>query len=204
MIEDRVRFGTSGKRKMTAAQLVQAMEEPASQDIRTKPLVLKPILHVMGRPKDKASQNALALLKQWAARGGHRRDLNRDGHYDDDAAVTLMDAWWPKLVAAEFRPVMGNAVFDSLAGIQPISNPIGGAATAPDFFDGWWGYVSKDLRGVAAAAAQVARGPAQGQARAGAPPRPAQGPLLARLLRPRARSSAAARSCGPACARRWG
>jgi hypothetical protein len=81
-------------------------------------------------------------------RGGHRRDLNRDGHYDDDAAVTLMDAWWPKLVGAEFRPVMGNAVFTSLAGIQPISNPIGGAASAPDFFAGWWGYVSKDLRGV--------------------------------------------------------
>jgi acyl-homoserine lactone acylase PvdQ len=148
MIEDRVRFGTAGKRKMTAAQLVQAMEEPASQDIRTKPQVLKPILRVMGRPKDTASRNALALLKQWAARGGHRRDLNRDGHYDDDAAVTLMDAWWPRLVGAEFRPVMGNAVFTSLAGIQPVSNPIGGAASAPDFFAGWWGYVSKDLRGV--------------------------------------------------------
>jgi hypothetical protein len=34
MISDKVRAGTRGARKMTIAQLVQAMEEPATQDLR--------------------------------------------------------------------------------------------------------------------------------------------------------------------------
>ena len=41
----------------------------------------------------------MALLRGWAAGGAHRRDLDKDGRYDDDDAVTLMDAWWPRLVA---------------------------------------------------------------------------------------------------------
>ena len=34
MIADKVRAGTKGKKKMTIVQLIQAMEEPATQDLR--------------------------------------------------------------------------------------------------------------------------------------------------------------------------
>ena len=57
-----------------------------------------------------------------------------------------MDAWWSKLVRAEFEPVLSGNVFDELRRKEPLSDPIGGAASAPAFFDGWWGFVSKDLR----------------------------------------------------------
>jgi hypothetical protein len=142
-----VRFATAGKKKIRIEQLVQAMEEPASQDLRAVK-VMPWLLKMIGNPSDKATRQAAALLRGWAARGGHRRDLNRDGHYDDDRAVTLMDAWWPKLVEAEFKPVMGADAFNLLKGKEPLSDPLGGPATAPAFFDGWWGYVSKDLRGI--------------------------------------------------------
>ena len=146
LIEQRVQAAIKGRRKIRIEQLVQAMEEPATEDLRAVD-VMKPLLKVVGRPADKPTRDAVELLRQWAARGGHRRDLDKDGHYDDDRAVTIMDAWWPRLVGAEFKPVLGDA-FDALRGKEPLSDPIGGAATAPAFFDGWWGYVSKDLRGL--------------------------------------------------------
>ncbi len=51
-----------------------------------------------------------------------------------------MDAWWPKLLKAEFQPMLGQASFNAIRTI------IGFGAT--DFAEGWYGYVSKDLRRV--------------------------------------------------------
>jgi hypothetical protein len=145
MLERRVRRAIKGRRKARLEQLVQAMEEPATQDIRAIEL-LPTVLRALGKPKDPKLREAIGLLRSWRAAGGHRRDLNRDGHYDDDGAVTLMDAWWPKLVAAEFQGTLGNEVFDRVESMLALGDPKGGAGDAPAFSDGWWGYVSKDLR----------------------------------------------------------
>ncbi len=59
-----------------------------------------------------------------------------------------MDAWWPRLLAAEFGGPLGRPAFDSLKTMLPIGDHTTGDPTAPDFFDGWHGYVSKDLRAV--------------------------------------------------------
>ena len=146
LIERHVKAAIKGKKKIRVEQLVQAMEEPATEDIRAV-FNMPTILKVIGKPSDAASRDALALLRSWARRGGHRRDLNKDGHYDDDRAVTLMDAWWPKLVAAEFKGALGDNAFTALKGKGLGTGDITrGQARAPNFFDGWWGYVSKDLR----------------------------------------------------------
>jgi acyl-homoserine lactone acylase PvdQ len=145
MISDRVRRDTRGKRRMTIAQLVQAMEEPASEDLRgyrMLPLLLK----ALGKPRGAALRQAVAELRAWHLAGAHRRDLDRDGVDEEDTAVELMDAWWPKLVTAEFRPPLGRAAFERLEGMIAIGDHTGGSPRAPDFFDGWWGYVSNDLR----------------------------------------------------------
>lgn len=145
MIADKVRAATKGKRRMTIAQLVQAMEEPATQDLRGYRL-LPTIFDAVGKPKQPALRQALATLRAWHKAGAHRRDLNRDGVDEETPAIELMDAWWPKLVAAEFKPSLGNEAFERLVGMIRTGDHTGGSPDAPDFFDGWWGYVSKDLR----------------------------------------------------------
>ncbi len=145
MIADKVRAATKGRKKMTIAQLVQAMEEPATQDLRGYRL-LPTILEAVGKPSSPKLRRALARLKAWHRHGAHRRDLDRDGVYEENDAVELMDAWWPKLVAGEFMPVLGAKTYAALEGMVRTGSYTGGSPTEPDFSDGWWSYVSKDLR----------------------------------------------------------
>src|SRR5207247_510259 len=51
---------------------------------------------------DSSLRAEIQLLRGWARTGAHRRDRDGDGRYDDDAAVALMDAWYPRLVHAAF------------------------------------------------------------------------------------------------------
>jgi hypothetical protein len=57
-----------------------------------------------------------------------------------------MDAWWPLLVRAEFRPALGKRLYAKTHDMLAVGDHTRGEPNAPDFFDGWWGYVSKDLR----------------------------------------------------------
>jgi acyl-homoserine lactone acylase PvdQ len=136
--------------------LIQAMEQPATQDLRGV-AVLPVLLRAVGTPSDAASQQALATLRAWMERGAHRRDLDGDGTYDDDAAVTLMDAWWPRLVRAEFEPTLRAPAFAAVQRMLAMGDHTSGDPTAPDFFDGWWGYVDKDLRTLFDATAPAGR-----------------------------------------------
>ena len=115
MISDRVKAGTKGGKKMTIAQLVQAMEEPATEDLRGYKL-LPTIFKAIGTPKSAALKEALATLKAWQKAGAHRRDLDRDGVDEETPAIELMDAWWPKLVTGEFKPALGTRRSNSSRG----------------------------------------------------------------------------------------
>jgi len=146
MISDKVRAGTRGKRRMSIAQLVRAMENPATQDLRGYRL-LPQLLAALGKPKGKLAR-AARLLRAWHRDGAHRRDLNGDGEYAHERAVILMDAWWPLLVRAEFRPALGKAAYGRLLSMLASGDHTRGSPAAPDYFGGWWGYASKDLRTV--------------------------------------------------------
>jgi acyl-homoserine lactone acylase PvdQ len=146
MIEARVQSAIRGSKKATIEQLVQAMEEPASQDLRAWSLM--PILRkALGKPKDATMGGAIKLLSDWAASGAHRRDLNKDGKDEDEQAIALFDTWYPLLVKAEFGPSLGNDAYGALTTVlRPASVLPGDDPSAPDYDDGWWGFVSKDLR----------------------------------------------------------
>lgn len=144
MIADRVRASIRGSHKASLAQLVKAMEEPATQDLRARLLPL--LKRAIGHPRSPQLRKALSALMSWQRAGGHRRDLNKNGSYEYTRAITIMDAWWPLLVHAEFEPALGKHLFGQLSGMLPIGDHTRGEPTAPDFFSGWWGYVSKDLR----------------------------------------------------------
>jgi len=145
MIEDRVKAATRGARKMTITQLIQAMEEPATEDIRGNRL-WPTIMKAIGKPGSPRLRRALASLQAWHRHGAHRRDVDRDGVDEETPAIELMDAWWPKLVTAEFKPVLGRKAFEKLQGMIQIGDHTGGSPKAPDYSEGWWSYVSKDLR----------------------------------------------------------
>jgi Penicillin amidase len=145
MIADRVRASIRGSHKASLAQLVKSMEEPATEDLRAVKLL--PVLRrAIGKPHSQKLRDALSTLMAWHRAGGHRRDLNGDGAYEHNRAVTVMDAWWPLLVRAEFEPTLGKKVYSQLQGMLPVGDHTRGDPVAPDFFSGWWGYVSKDLR----------------------------------------------------------
>ncbi|MBS1879891.1 MAG: penicillin acylase family protein [Actinobacteria bacterium] len=145
MISDRVKADIKGKKKMNIAQLVQAMEEPASEDLRGYKL-LPIIFKAIGTPKSAKLREAIKTLKTWHQHGAHRRDLNRNGEDEETPAIELMDAWWPKLLEGEFKPVLGKTAYGRLEGMLETGSVVGGSPTAPSFDDGWYSYVDKDLR----------------------------------------------------------
>jgi hypothetical protein len=92
---------------------------------------------------DPALKHAVAVLAAWHASGAHRIDRNKDGTYEDAEAIRIMDAWWPRLVRAQFEPVVGQALFDRL----PLGHDAPGVLGSA--FDGsTYGIVQKDLRDV--------------------------------------------------------
>jgi hypothetical protein len=156
LIRNFVEADIAGGKKMGTEQLVSAMDEAATQDVRM--VELWPIIkQALGSPSSPALKAAIAKLETWAAEGGHRRDLTNKniatpGSYQNNEAITIMDAWWPKLLEAEFRPALGNEVMAAVQGMLGFGGPYPGSEpAAPDFADGWYGYVSKDLRSLLAA-----------------------------------------------------
>ena len=98
------------------------MEEPATQDLRGYRL-LPIIFKAIGKPKSGQLKRALATLRTWHQHGAHRRDLNRDGVDEETPAIEIMDAWWPKLVTAEFKPALGAKAFERLQGMLSDRRP---------------------------------------------------------------------------------
>jgi hypothetical protein len=147
MIQAFIRRALRGGHKVALNQLVQAMEEPATQDIRGL-FIVPVLLRALGKVSDPKLADAVATLKAWRAAGAHRRDLDKNGVYDDDKAVTLMDAWWPKLTEAIFQPALGKDAVDALRTMVPYDAELdsGRSPSAPAFSTGWYGFVHKDLR----------------------------------------------------------
>ncbi|MFL5823368.1 MAG: penicillin acylase family protein [Solirubrobacteraceae bacterium] len=141
MIAARVKSHIGHGHKINIAQLVQSMDEPATEDIRAV-FLLPTIFKAIGHPHSAKLRHALAELRTWERAGGQRKSksLKTANHDQFTPAIELMDAWWPKLLAAEFQPMLGHEALDS---IQKI---IGFGGT--DFAEGWYGYASKDLRRV--------------------------------------------------------
>src|SRR3954471_12320793 len=144
MLVQFVRRAIKGGRKAELHDLVQAMEEPATQDLRAlRDLTI--VRRTLGKVKDPKLRAALKLLEDWRRSGAHRRDLDKDGTYDNDAAVALMDAWWPRLSESIFKPSLGDGPLTALRALNDYP-ALPSTPTAPDYFNGFYSYVSKDLR----------------------------------------------------------
>ena len=132
---------------MTVPQLVDAMEDAATVDLRGSE-VLPWALRVLGRPRDPSLRAAVATLRDWVRSGAHRIDRNRDGRYDHAEAVRIMDAWWPRWMRAEFEPALGRPLFERIQAINELANLPNnhGDHLGSAWQDGWYSYALKDLR----------------------------------------------------------
>jgi acyl-homoserine lactone acylase PvdQ len=147
LLEDGIRARIAGTRRTTLPELVDAMAEAASVDLRGR-AVLGDVIAVLGRQRDPRLRDALDKLDAWRRAGAHRLDRDGEGTYEHGDAVALMDAWWPRLLEAQFRPTMGQRLFDALRARVPFDEEPngGGQHTGSAYGRGWYGYASKDLR----------------------------------------------------------
>jgi acyl-homoserine lactone acylase PvdQ len=142
-----------GHGKMTLTDLINAMGNAGTQDLRGVE-VLPYALRIIGRvPGNGPLATAVSELRAWVATGAHR--INREhpgasGDYDQSAAVRIMDAWWPLLVKAEFGPVLGQSLLGSVESDFPINDEPGHGTSGSHLGSSWdvgfYGIVQKDLR----------------------------------------------------------
>jgi hypothetical protein len=148
-LDDRIDDGIRGGGKMSLEQLIDAMEDAGTVDLRADK-VLPWMLRVIGEPSDPELAQAVDELHAWQQSGAHRIDRNRDGRYEHDRAIQIMDAWWPRAVDAQFRPALGSDVFTAARGMMGYDNEPNnhGQHLGSAYQSGWYGYVQKDLRRV--------------------------------------------------------
>jgi acyl-homoserine lactone acylase PvdQ len=129
--------------KNSPLDLVRAMNTAATQDLRAV-LVWPEIdaLLVKTQAPSTVDEQLRQLVDAWVKAGASRLDRNLDGKIDDPGAAVL-DIAWPKLADAVLSPVLGPLT-DRLA--QLIGRDDAPNVNGSAYEDGWYGYLSKDLR----------------------------------------------------------
>ncbi len=131
---------------VTTVDMVAAVQDAATVDSRAV-YTLPSLLDVIG--EDPALAEATGLLRGWADRGAHRLDQDRDGAYEEQAAIALFDEWWEPTDGSG-RPVAQELLAGTLGDLvadlpqrlddhprQGLGSSWNGVA--------WYGYVLKDL-----------------------------------------------------------
>ncbi|MFJ8982270.1 penicillin acylase family protein [Streptomyces sp. NPDC102282] len=141
---------------VTRASLTRAMAEAALTDLRGEQLLPELLKVLRSQPvTDPELNTVVQQLDSWRAAGAQRKETSPGSHaYTHADAVRIMDAWWPKLVEAEFRPGLGDSLYTALtASLATDESPAAshgpsGAHSGSAFQYGWWGFADKDLRQV--------------------------------------------------------
>ncbi|MEU4447900.1 penicillin acylase family protein [Actinosynnema sp. NPDC050801] len=154
LLDDRVR-ALVARGGVDRAALTRAMAEAGVADLRAEQ-VLPDLLRVIDTAAvtDPALASAVGKLRDWQRSGSLRKETSRGSKtYAHADAVRVLDAWWPRLVEAQFKPGLGDALYGQLTrAIQVDEPPSDAHGSAPhkgsSFQHGWWSYVDKDLRAV--------------------------------------------------------
>ena len=136
----RVQLYTGFTKKMTEAKDVSVMNKAATQDLRAVKVwpVIEQVL-AGGPPPSKLAEEAADLVDKWVEEGSSLYGKDRPSN----PAAAVMDAVWTPIAEAVLGPVLGELMpeFESMNGTDNPPNS-GGSS----FDNGWYGYVSKDLR----------------------------------------------------------
>ncbi|WP_084258952.1 penicillin acylase family protein [Microtetraspora malaysiensis] len=149
------------------AGTVKIMANAAITDLRGWK-VLPNLLRVINSADvtDPTLASAVAKLSAWASAGARRAETSPGSKtYAHADAIRFFDAWWPKLVRAQFQPGLGDGLYRSLVDALQINESPSGRQQGDtstlvnsaneaqthkgsSFQYGWWGYVDKDIRNV--------------------------------------------------------
>ncbi|GLY08437.1 penicillin acylase family protein [Actinoplanes sp. NBRC 101535] len=167
LLDAPLKAGIAAGTKYDRASLLKIVQSAAVTDLRGS-AVLPVLLRVIDTATvtDSAQAAALTRMRAWLA-GGARRIETAAGSkvYKDADAIRTFDAWWPRLVQAQFAGGLGTGLFGALVDTIQINESPSGEQTGPvstlptsanetqghkgsSFQYGWWGYVDKDLRAV--------------------------------------------------------
>ena len=167
LLDKPVKAALAGGGTLDRAGTLKIVADAATADLRGKealPYLLRVINSSTVTDSDQAA--AVAKLSTWLSDGAKRKETSAGSKaYADADAIRILDAWWPKLVRAEFKPGLGDGLYQALVDTlqineSPSSHQQGDVSSLPtsanetqshkgsSFQFGWWGYVSKDLRGV--------------------------------------------------------
>jgi hypothetical protein len=155
LLDGRVKALVANGGKVSRASLTKAMSEAAGADLRAEQ-VLPDLLRVIDKAAvtDPALAATVQKLKEWQQSGSLRRETTKGSKvYNHAEAIRVLDAWWPKLVQAEFQPGLGADLYGELVkAIQVDEAPSDTHGAAPhkgsSFQYGWWSFVDKDVRRV--------------------------------------------------------
>ena len=128
------------EKKNNLEDVVGVMNRAASTDLRAEE-VWPTIREVLagGPAPDATTQQAADLVSAWSDKFASRLDADNDGKVDDPGAA-VMDKAWKRIADAVLSPVLGPNL-ERFADVLHRDNPPPGG-----FYDGWYGYVDKDLR----------------------------------------------------------
>ncbi|HEX4062221.1 MAG TPA: penicillin acylase family protein [Streptosporangiaceae bacterium] len=134
--------------KITQANLVQAMETAATQDLDGLTILPAFLQAVHGRGEPAGVQQMLAALRVWAKSGAHRQLSSAgDSQYEQADAIAIMDQLTPAIIKAIFDPLFASGGTNSNGyDVFPM-----GFTNAPDshqgsaYDGGWEGYTEMAL-----------------------------------------------------------
>ena len=144
LLDDRIKAEIEGPGKMSLVELIDAMEDAGTVDLRGSHVVPW-ALKVIGRPSAPALAEAVTTMRKWVEAGAHRRDLDNSGAYDDAEAVRIMDAWWPLWVKRQFKPTLGAELHETFIGSGAAIHDAP-RAQGSAFQGVVYGFAEKDLR----------------------------------------------------------
>lgn len=155
LLDDRVK-ALVAQGGVTRAALTRAMAQAAVTDLRGEDVLPELLKVIRSAPvTDPQLATAVQRLEAWKADGTQRRETAQGSRaYTHPDAVRLMDAWWPLLIEAEFKPGLGDGLYSALtSNLSTDEAPSAGhgptgAHAGSAFQYGWWSYADKDLRTV--------------------------------------------------------
>src|SRR5262249_59299474 len=137
--------------KITRADLVQAMEAAASQDLDGLTVLPALLRAVHGRHEPAGVGQMLAALLSWHSAGAHRLlAAPGDAQYEHAAAVAIMDQLTPAVIRALFDPLFAaGGTSPGGYNVVPmgfVNEPFNGGSHLGSAYDGGWeGYTVKAL-----------------------------------------------------------